>query len=285
MALDDTLHHLGRLPKPLMGLARRLGFMLMYYFPGYRRSLVDKNLRLALPTLSAQQHEKIARDYYQHLSSLAVEILRTPTMTAKDLEHAVTFINPEVVTQSSNNFTRSVVFISIHQGNWEWMLHGISRHFGITVNPIYKPLHNAAADRFLHAVRSRFGSTPIAAQDTAAHLLRNRRNTQAIAILADQAPVAGQPAITTQFMGQATAFHSGFTQLLRLTDAVLIFAACHRVGEHQYAIEFHPMAQAQSSKQTQTEYVQWYAALAEQSIRNQPHTWLWSHNRWRRGGN
>lgn len=279
--LATLLSHSGRLPAPVLAIMRQLAFIVLYYLPGYRRKVVARNIQRALPELPAAQQQDITRDYYKHLARLITEVLQTPHMAAEAFEDAVSLTNPEVAAQCSDNFTRSIVFISIHQGNWEWMLHGISTHLGLNLNPLYQPLHNTSADHFMHRVRSHLGSSPIAVEDAGSHILRNRRRPYAIAVLADQAPLPDAPAKTTQFMGQQTAFHSGFTQLLRITNAAVVYVRCTGVGRGKYAVEFHAMPETPNEREPEQALIDWYATMAEQSIREQPHTWLWSHNRWK----
>ncbi|MFK7975092.1 MAG: lysophospholipid acyltransferase family protein [Halioglobus sp.] len=281
------LRQLGRLPAPCLALAKRLLLFLLYRFPSYRREIVEANLLRAFPETSVAHRAEIARRYYAHLARLAVEVVRTPHMQSTEFTDAISLRNPTVVEAASENFTRTTLFLSIHQGNWEWMLHAISGHFKISVDPIYKPLHSTPADTFMHSVRARFGAVPIRAQDTGAYVLRNRREPRAIAVLADQAPTDSEPKAAVRFFDQDIAFNNGITQLARLTDATVIFVQCHAIDEASYELEFHLIAEGDRDKteeNPQQALLERYATLAEKSIRAQPHTWLWSHNRWKHAG-
>lgn len=287
--LATFLNLLGRLPAPFNPATKKILYLLLYRFLGYRRQVVKDNLNQALPESSKAAREDIAQAYYSHLARLALEVVRTPHMQGADFSRHVSLLNPELVESATSNFKCSVVFLGIHQGNWEWMLHAISQHFEITIDPVYKPLHNASADAFMCSVRSQFGGIPIAAKDTGSYVMRNRRRRSAIAVLSDQAPVASDNTIDTIFLGRETRFNNGFAQLARLTKATVIFAQCHTVDNDNYAVQFHAMNKTkggEESKQNLSERMltERYVKLAEQAIKAQPHTWLWSHNRWKRSG-
>ena len=52
---------------------------------------------------------------------------------------------------------RSALLVCAHQCNWEWQLLGLSL-LEVPVQAAYKPLHGARADRWMRALRSRFGA-------------------------------------------------------------------------------------------------------------------------------
>lgn len=79
-------------------------------------------------------------------------------MSAADMRRRVTLVNPELLREYSNDFSESVLMLAIHQGNWEWMLHGVKLHLDIPIDPVYKPLHNRQMDELMLSIRSQFGS-------------------------------------------------------------------------------------------------------------------------------
>lgn len=263
-------------------LARHLAFFFLYYLFRYRRGVVFGNLAAAFPELTAPQRNTLARQYYRHLARLVLEVGRTRAMPPEAFTQAITLVNPEAVRAASDNFSRSIIFLGIHQGNWEWMLHATAQALGIAIDPIYKPLHNRRVNQFMHALRSQFHGEPIPAERAGQYVLRHRRKFCAIAILADQSPMPEEASCNTRFLGRETAFHAGFAQLAALADARIVFTQCHCADESRYNVEFFPLEETGNGESRTQALVDAYAAHAERAIRAQPHTWLWSHRRWKR---
>ena len=87
---------------------------------------------------------------------------------------------------------QSVILLTIHQGNWEWMLHGVTSAMNIPLDPVYKPLHNKTADKLIYDIRSQFGSRPLAMANSAKDILRRRREFRVFVMVADQSPTCHQ---------------------------------------------------------------------------------------------
>ena len=65
---------------------------------------------------------------------------------------------------------QSVMLLTSHLCNWEWLLHGVALQLGYPVDAAYKPLHDAWAERLMLDVRSRFGARLIPAKERACRL-------------------------------------------------------------------------------------------------------------------
>ena len=261
--------------------AQGLLYQALYRFPGYRRETVTRNLALAMPHLDNAQRHALAKKHYRHLATLVAQILRMSRMDSTDFSRAVQLENPELVQCASDNYARSIVFVLLHQGNWEWLLHGASQTLGIRIDPVYQPLHNLRADRYMHKLRSRFGATPVPVAALGDYLRGSRRKPRALALLADQAPGTTETTQTVPFLGVDTAFKSGFVKVARVMDATLVFAACRRTPDGGYSTTFHTLGAESGAKHREYELVRDYAALAEEAILRQPESWLWTHRRWK----
>ena len=94
---------------------------------------------------------------------------------------------------------QSILFVTSHLGNWEWLLHGVTLQLGYPVDAAYKPLHDAWAERLMLWVRSRFGARLVPAKLLLADLLSRRGIIRAIGVNADQAPVSTEQRYWTEF--------------------------------------------------------------------------------------
>lgn len=269
------------LPFPVLYFIAWIGYLLLYYVAGYRRAVVTQNLSRAFPELCPGEITQLAKKFYRQFAQVAFEIIKARRMTADDFRLRARVINPELVQQCSNNFQDSIIVVTIHQANWEWMLHGATIGLNIPVDPVYKPLHNKGVDQLIFDIRSQFGSRPLTMKESTRDILRRRKEFRLFVMAADQSPVRSERGHWTQFMNQAAAFYLGAETMAKMTRFPVLFAQCHRRKTGFYEIEFHELAKPPYDKESH-EITEDYVRFAERCIRAQPESWLWSNRRWKR---
>ena len=269
------------LPFPLLYALAWLVYLLLYHVFRYRREVVKANLANAFPEKSAHERKAIGRQFYRRLSQVALEIVKARRMHAEDFLRRARIINPEILERQSEGFTRSVIVLTIHQGNWEWMLHGATSYFNIPIDPVYKPLHNKSVDELIFSIRSQFGSRPLSMAESTRDILRRRREFRIFVMVADQSPIRSERGYWTQFMNQEANFYLGTETIAKMTGFPVVFAQCHRRRTGHYEIEFRELASPPYDKESHA-ITDRYVALAEAAIRNEPESWLWSNRRWKR---
>ena len=269
------------LPLPLLYSLAWLGYLFLYYLTGYRKAVVRQNLKAAFPDQSEREITILGKKFYRQLTQVAAEIIKTRGMAAAEFHQRVSLRNGEMLREYSNNFKDSVIVLTIHQGNWEWMLHGVKLGLGIPVDPVYKPLHNETLDRFMFALRSQFGSRPLALADATRDILRRRREFRVFVMVADQSPISRERSYWTMFMNREAAFYLGPEVFAKMTGFPVLFAQCRRCRRGHYEVEFKEVARPPYHKDGHN-ILDRYIHLAEQSIRAEPESWLWSNRRWKR---
>jgi lauroyl/myristoyl acyltransferase len=95
---------------------------------------------------------------------------------------------------------RSVILLTAHVCNWEWLLPGGGAHFGIPIDAVYKPIRVASLDAYMREARSRFGGKPIPIKEFAFELLRRAGKPHAYGMVADQTPLKGMDKHWTTFL-------------------------------------------------------------------------------------
>jgi len=269
------------LPLPLLYAMAWPGYLALYYVAGYRKAVVQQNLRHAFPDKSAREITVLAKKFYLQLVQVALEILKTRRMSATEVQRRVQVVNPELLREYSNGFEQPVIILSIHQGNWEWMLHGVKLALDIPIDPVYKPLHDKKMDKLIFEIRSQFGSRPISMASAARDILRRRHEFRLFVLVADQAPVESERSHWVSFMNRDAAFYEGGEIIARATGYPVLFAQCRRRRRGYYEVEFREVARGPHD-QTGHHIIEQYARLAEQAIRSEPESWLWSNRRWKR---
>ena len=273
-------HLLARCPLGLLYLFADTAALLLEKVFRYRRRTVDDNLTKAFPTLSIEQRAKIRQDFYRNLAEKTLEIMAGVLMTPMDFKQRLTIDDPNALSALTDNNSRSVIVLTLHQGNWEWMLHRASAEFDITQAFIYKRLHNSDANRFSLEARMQFGAEPIEMRDAARDMIRHRRRPRMIYVVGDQSPGKRERVHHTQFLNQSTAFFMGAATLARATGFPVAFASSHRVSRGHYDIHVEVITESPKTW-TEEAIIERYAVLCEQAITAHPADWLWTNRRWK----
>lgn len=275
------LRGLSYLPFSLLYALAWLGYLLLYHLFRYRREVVRTNLARAFPEKTAAERGKLEKAFYRRLCQVALEIVKARRMPPEAFLERARIRNPELLEEYSEGFSKSVIVLTIHQGNWEWMLHGATTHFQIPIDPVYKPLHNSAVDKLIYEIRSQFGSRPLSMDESVKDIIRRRREFRIFVMVADQSPIRSERGYWTQFMNQEANFYLGAQTIANMTRFPVLFAQCRRRRSGYYEIEFKEVARPPYDKHS-NDIIDRYVALAEQAIREEPESWLWSNRRWKR---
>ena len=269
------------LPFSLLYALAWVCYLLLYHVFRYRREVVRTNLARAFPEKPETERQRLEKAFYFRLSQVALEIIKARRMPPEAFLQRARISNPEMLEQYSEGFSKSVIVLTIHQGNWEWMLHGATTRFQVPIDPVYKPLHNAAADKLIYDIRSQFGSRPLSMDESVKDIIRRRREFRIFVMVADQSPIRSERGYWTQFMNQEANFYLGAETIAKMTRFPVLFAQCRRRRTGHYEIEFKELARPPYDKQA-SDITDRYVALAEQAIREEPESWLWSNRRWKR---
>lgn len=271
---------LAALPLPaLYGLASLAAWFLRRVI-GYRRNVVAANIERAFPDLDATGREQMLIDFYRHFVDTTLEIIAGYAMPMAALRERMVINNPEILDEASNGYRQSVIVMTLHQGNWEWMLYAANDRYPIDSAAVYKRLHDTGADRFSRESRSRFGTEPIEMREAGRNVIKHRRRPRLIFMVADQSPGRRERVHWTEFLNQRTAFFSGAAALARATGFPVVFAAGQRHSRGYYRIQLTLITNNPKTME-ESAIIERYARLAEQAIKQSPAEWLWSNRRWK----
>jgi Kdo2-lipid IVA lauroyltransferase/acyltransferase len=271
---------LSRLPFGVLYLIADLLFLVLYRVIRYRRGVVEDNLRHAFPAREAREIRQLGKAYYRHLSQVVVEILKMLTISEQEIRKRIELEHADIV----QNYIRggsSVLILASHLCNWEWIASALRLHAGCEAAGVYKPLSNPLFDRLMIDVRNRFGNTPLIPKETAVRdILRMHKKPILFGLVADQSPAAPDAKYWTTFLGRETAFFVGPSLLTQLTGMPTVYADMQRIGKGRYRITMSKLSEPPYEKDN-NEVLDLYIRRLEQSIRESPADWLWSHRRWK----
>ncbi len=176
---------------------------------------------------------------------------------------------------------RSVICMTSHQFNWEWMAGVLTLLRTHPMYYVYQPQSNKFFDNFSNVVRQRFGSKHIKRDEVARELIKLRKTLHSIAIVADQFPgYAQDKKYWTQFLNQETAFFQSVQQIAAISKDVVVFFGCRRLRRGYYECQIEFLTEPPYEKDA-VNVVERYVRAVERNIRAQPDGWLWTHNRWK----
>lgn len=268
------------LPLPVLNALTAPAAWLLWLV-GWRRRLVADGLARCLPERTPAERRRIAWEFYAGLGRLAAEFLRAARMSPAEFEQRLRFEDDEIVREALAS-GRRVLLVAGHHCNWEWIHLEISRRFGEPVVAPYKPLSRAAADRWVLALRSRFGATMVPAKEIGPYLVARRRQVRLIAMLADQSPPARSDKQTwLPFFGQDTSFFQGPGWIGARLGFEPVFVAMRPDGPGRYVARFVPLA-APGERLDADGILRAYVRALERQIHVHPAQYFWAYNRWKR---
>ena len=245
----------------------------------HRHAVIKEQLETVFPDRTESERRAIHKQFLKSFCDVAVELIKSVSITPEQLCERVQIRNVDMAREHLDA-GRSVMLVTSHLCNWEWLLHGMVLQLGYPVDAAYKPLHDQWGERLMYTLRTRFGARLIPAKDLLADFLKRRGIVRALAMNADQAPVSTDRRHWTQFLGQETAFYIGAEQISRSTRLPMIFLAMRRIRRGYYEVELERLWDGVERLES-GEITERYARLCEAEVYRAPADWLWSYRRWK----
>lgn len=257
-------------------------YLLAYKLVGYRRKVTRANLRNSFPDKSAQELRHIERLYYRHMCDLLVEGLHNLVASKHSILRRYRFENPQLVNQFYQA-GQSVILMSAHYNNWEYMVSSIDlqfQHHGVGVG---KPLSQRGIAGFVDARRTRFGCEVVSKHNVRQVFEFYHRHSvpTAYMMLSDQAHSNPQKSYWTTFLGQDTGFLYGAEHFARKYNYPVIYYTVAKRSRGHYSVRFEMLCDNPANC-PQYAITEAYVRRLEQDILDQPQYWLWSHRRWKK---
>jgi len=260
----------------LYALSDFLAFLLFYVIR-YRRKVVFKNLDGSLP--ESVTVKKTAWRFYRFLADVFLESIKCFTIRKKNLLRRITCDNPEVMEQYARE-NRSVIFMSAHYCNWEYLIYSMNILFPHWAIGVGKPLSNEVMNKLTNARRSRYGMKIINAKNIKEEFYKDRNELTASLFLSDQYPGGSHKGVHAVFLNKETDFLYGAEKYAVDYDFAVVYADFERVSRGHYNI--HIVKITDKPKECEYGYIMnTYIGLLEKTIHRDPAYWLWSHKRWK----
>lgn len=254
-------------------------FFILYYIVGYRKKVVQLNLKNAFPEKSEQERKEIEVKHIKFLCDVLVEALKTITMKKSYVKRHLTFINMEEVHKYYDQ-GKSLLVVMGHYGNWELAGPCFAINSKYPLNVVYKVLSNPYAEELFVKARTKFGSQIIPMEKTLRSMTKNRTRLDVTALIADQTPADTKTGQWIKFLNQETLVFDGPEKLSKMFDKPVVFMTVDRVKRGKY--EISPTFLFDKPKESEDgEITKAFFKKLEEDIIAKPEIWLWSHKRWK----
>ncbi len=270
----------GRLPLCVLHILAYPIYIIGYHFVEKKRNVILSNMHNSFPDMPLDEVETLARLNFKRLVYMAVEAIKTDSLSEDDIRQRITLRNSEVIEKFAKE-NQSVLMLAAHHCNWEWMLAGCSLGLSFPIDVVYKPLHDIAVDEHMKKSRSRFGARPIANKNALIEIMQRRKDLRGFAMVADQSPVRKEEKYWTNFLNQDSSFAVGAQKIAKLTKYPVIFVGMKRLSLGHYEVFFEELGQAPYEKEGYA-ITEKYARCLEKMILENPEDWMWSNRKWKR---
>ncbi len=255
-------------------------YVLVYYILSYRKRTVCNNLAKALPHLSEKERYSIEKKFYHHMCDMFLEMIKTMSISQKEMEKRFQFTNLEVYLDLEKK-GKSIAIQIAHYATYEWV---ISMNYKINFKgyAIYKKLANPHFDKLVKDIRSKFKAYLITTKETGLTIEKNK----AAGILgiygfaSDQTPRKSDNMYWSTFMGIETPIHVGAEVLAKKYDMNMIYLKVKKLKRGYYEASFEVLSEDIQSVPNY-KISELFMQKVEQQILEAPEFYLWTHKRWK----
>ncbi|WP_291129335.1 lysophospholipid acyltransferase family protein [Flavobacterium sp. UBA7682] len=268
------------LPFRLLYIVSDAVYVLVYYVIRYRRKIVRQNITLALPHLSKKEQLAVEKESYRHLCDMFLEMIKTMTISEKEMDKRFTFTNLELY-QELEKEQKSIALMCAHYASYEWVV-SMNKHISFEGYAIYKKVANKHFDKLVKDIRSKFKATLITTRETIPTVEKNYK-TKHLGIYgfaSDQSPQLSKTHHWGTFMGIETPIHTGAEMLAKRYDMNVIFLRTKKIKRGYYQATFELMfdnPKEVPNYQISDEFLR----RVEKQIYEAPEYYLWTHKRWK----
>lgn len=268
------------LPFRLLYLFSDFVYLIVYYVIGYRKKTVRENIALALPHLSDAERLVIEKKSFQHLCDMFLEMIKTMTISTKEINKRFVFTNFEVYKKLEEQ-DKSIAMMLAHYASYEWVI-SMNAYVKFSAFAIYKKIANPYFDKLVRDIRSRFKANLIATKESVPCIISNKRNKllSIYGFASDQSPKASAAFHWQKFMGIEVPVHTGAEMLSKKFDMNIIFLKVKKVARGHYEASFEILSENPKAIPNY-EITDKFIQLVEQQIYEAPEYYLWTHKRWK----
>jgi Kdo2-lipid IVA lauroyltransferase/acyltransferase len=271
---------ISKLPFRLLYALSDVIYIIIYYIIGYRKKTVRSNIALALPHLSEKERLTIEKKSYRHLCDMFLEMIKTMSITRKEIDERFTFNNLDVYLDLEKK-GKSIAVMIAHYASYEWVI-SMNRIISFEGFAIYKKIRNPYFDKMVRDIRSKFQANLITTKETIDVIQKNTDEGRLgiYGFAGDQSPKSDKAFHWVTFMGVEVPIHTGAEMLAKRFDMNVIFLKVKKVKRGFYEATFEVLSDDVRSV-PDYQISDRFAERVEKQILEAPEYYLWTHKRWK----
>lgn len=269
---------LSLLPLPILYLLSDFVYFLMYRVFGYRKKVVLHNLQTAFPEKSEEETEQIMKEFYHNLCDTFIEIIKLISWNKDEIVKRM-HGNAEMFNQVYGK-DQKIQLLTAHFFNWELANVGMAAVCKLPFLGVYMPLTNKVMNRIFYDFRKKTGTVLIAATDFKNDVSEYLKKQYALILVSDQNPGNPEKAYWLNFFNKPAPFVMGPEKGAKQKNTVVLYADFYKVKRGYYEFKLE-LITTNPDEFKDGELTKLIVSKIEQSIRQRPANYLWSHRRWK----
>ena len=271
------------LPFSILYKLSDLVYFLVYYIIKYRKKSVRGQLQLTLPNYSKEELLKIEKKFYAHLCDLFLEMIKTMSISEKEIAKRFRFTNLELIKDLELQ-KKSIAIMCAHYASYEWVI-SLNKFIDFKGYAIYKKINNFYFDDLVRKIRLRFKANLITTKETIPVIEENyRKNILGVyGFASDQSPQLHSARYWKDFLGINVPVYTGAEMLAKKFDMNVVFLRTKKIKRGHYEATFEILAQ-NVKEIPDYEITDKFLNLVEKQILEAPEFYFWTHKRWKHAG-
>ena len=255
-------------------------FIIVYYIIGYRKDVVMNNLKLAFPEKKEKELKKIHKDSFKHFVDIFIEMIKSFTISKKEINKRYKYVNPEVLKEAEA-LNKSIILMGSHYGNWEWIINfpHISSYKAVAA---YTRITNPHYDDLIRKNRSRFGGEFVATSKTIKKIVENKQKNilSVYGLLSDQSPSIHKAYYWAPFLNVKVPIHTGAEMLAKKHDFTVLHMLVTKTKRSHYEVRFEIFSK-NPKEVPDYKITDLFLDRTEKQIREKPEYYFWTHKRFK----
>ena len=242
-----------------------------------KHKIVIKNLLQIFPEINSTEIKRISKKNWVNTGKTFFELLVLPKLI--NANQKIKIENIKYVNNILNK-KEKVIFIGIHQSNWEILVASLD-NLGISVGAIYRHINNPFINKFILNIRKKSISskrsfyTPKGKQ-SAKDIIDGLKKNISVILLIDQKDSAGK---IVNFFNFPSKTQIGFIKIAQKYKMKIIPIQNIRHAKTNFTLRFHQPIEINTNELSDIEFMSKIHKIVEKWIKSDPENWFLQHNR------